>query len=439
MSTLSQSHDDEGLDWLYTQAHEYPLLSADEERDIDASKWQARNALLERILADTCGRRFLAQWASNLLHHPPKLSDFLKQEYYYILRREQVELLKDSANAVLVEKLLKQLKAASLAHQRSAALETLSQLNLPPPLVTGFADVLLDSKEPGEIATALRYWQQFWVTPEGELSESGETRLTKDHREAMQHQIQIYLAARDKLVNHNLRLVFSITGKMRSSTVPFMDRVQSGVLGLLRAAEKYDYRTGHRFSTYAYNWINQSARRMLEDQRAIVRLPAGVNEQVSRLYRERLAYLNSNGEEADVQVLADRLQMEPEAVQRLQQIGNLSVSLDSAASDDPNGPTLGDKLSGWTYSPPTAEAEQQSLNRCLMTSLQDLTPQEQSVIALRWGLNSSQPLSRREMADNLSVSTERIRQLEASALGKLRNDENVAQAFRDYQDDRSHE
>ena len=393
MNTFSQSHDDAGLDWLYAQAREYPLLTAEEERDIDASKWQARDALLELILADACGRRFLAHWTSNLLNHPPKLKAFLKQDYYYILRREHVELLKDSDKAVLMERMLKQLPTAGRARQRHAALETLMQLNLSPLLVTGFADVLLDTKAPGEIATALRYWQQFWVSlPEGEVSKSGKTRLTKDHRDAVHHQIQIYLAARDKLVNHNLRLVFSIAGKMQSSAVPFMDRVQSGVLGLLRAAEKYDYRTGHRFSTYAYNWINQSARRMLEDQRAIVRLPAGVNEQVNRLYRERLAYLNANGEEADVEVLADRLQMEPEAIKRLQQVGNLSVSLDSTVSDDPNGPTLGDKLSGWTYSPPTAEAEQLSLNRCLMTSLKDLTPQEQSVIALRWGLDNSQPL-----------------------------------------------
>jgi RNA polymerase primary sigma factor len=212
-----------------------------------------------------------------------------------------------------------------------------------------------------------------------------------------------------------------------------MDRVQSGMLGLIRAAEKYDYRTGHRFSTYAYNWISQSSRRMLEDQRSLVRLPSDVNEQVNRLYRESLAHLNATGEDASVRVLADRLQIEPDAVARLQQTGNLSVSLDSTFNNDPEGLTLGDTLSGVTYSRPAAEAEQISLNRFLMTSLKTLAPQEQSVITLRWGLDDSPPLSRRELADYLTVSTERIRQLEMSALGKLRNTDGVAEAFSDYQ------
>ncbi|CAA0082043.1 RNA polymerase sigma factor SigA [Halioglobus japonicus] len=437
MNSLSKSHDDQGLDWLFAQAREYPLLTSIEEHDIDARKWQARDAVLESFLADASGRKFFRHWVINLLNNPPNLKEFQKQEYYYLLRREQDELLKDSNKAALLNRLLKQLAKPDSASARSAVLHTLSQLNLTPLLVTGLAEVLLDSKEPAEITTALRYWRQFWDASI-ELN-TCEPRVSEVHREALHHQIRVYLSARDKLVNHNLRLVFSIAGKMQSATVPYSDRVQSGVLGLLRAAEKFDYRTGHRFSTYAYNWISQSARRMLEDQRAIVRLPAGVNEQVNRLYRERLSYLNINGEEAGVQVLADRLQMEPEEVKRLQQIGNLSVSLDSTFNDDPGEQTLGDKLSGWTYSPPAARAEQLSLNRCLMTSLKDLTPQEQRVIALRWGLDNSQPLSRREMADNLSVSTERIRQLEVSALRKLRDDENVAQAFLDYQGDHAHD
>jgi RNA polymerase nonessential primary-like sigma factor len=95
--------------------------------------------------------------------------------------------------------------------------------------------------------------------------------------------------------------------------------------------------------------------------------------------------------------------------------------------------TLGDTLSDVTYSRPAAKAEQISLNRFLMTSLKALAPQEQSVITLRWGLDDSPPLSRRELADYLTVSTERIRQLEMSALGKLRSTDGVAEAFSDYQ------
>jgi RNA polymerase sigma factor (sigma-70 family) len=439
MNQLSRSYDAEGLERLFAQAREYPLLTASEERAIDKRKWQARDALLELFLNDARGHRFLQNWVSNLLNNPPNLKVFLEQEHYYLLRREQSELLKDTDKAAQLKTLRKQLGKPNKTGQHSDLLETLAQLNLPPLLVAGFADVLLDSSEAGEISTALRYWQQFWPEStdleslELELSGKNAPPLAEVLRQALRYQIQAYFTAREQLVNHNLRLVFSIAGKLQSTTVPYLDRVQSGVLGLIRAAEKYDHRTGHRFSTYAYNWINQSARRMLEECRAIVRLPAGINEQVNRLYRERLSHLNVTGEEASVKVLADRLQIKPEAVTRLQQIGNLSVSLDSTANDDSDGLTLGDKLSDGSDSQPAARAEQLSLNRCLMNSLKVLTLQEQSVIALRWGLDKSPPLSRREMADHLGVSTERIRQLEVSALGKLRDDDDVAEAFQDYQ------
>jgi RNA polymerase sigma factor (sigma-70 family) len=437
MNQLAKSYDDEGLEWLFAQAREYPLLPASEERAIDQSKWQARDALLEIFLDDVRAHNLLKQWVSNLLNNPPNLKVFQEKEHYYILRREQAELLKDTENAAHLKTLCKQLGKSDPDQHRSHALETLTQLNLSPLLLTGLADVLLDSSKPGEVATALRYWQQFWPEPDAlNANATDQAPVAKVHRQAMSHQLQVYLAAREQLVNHNLRLVFSIAGKLHSTTVPYLDRVQSGVLGLIRAAEKYDYRTGYRFSTYAYNWINQSTRRMLEEQRAIVRLPSDVNEQVNRLYRERLSHLNASGQEASTEMLAERLQIKPEAVTRLQQIGNLSVSLDSTVNDDPDGMTLGDKLSGRTYSPPEAKAEQLSLNRCLMTSLKDLSPQEQSVIALRWGLDNSPPLSRREISAHLSVSAERIRQLENSALGKLRDDKDVAEAFRDYQGDR---
>jgi len=438
MNQLSESHNDESREWLLDHAKEYPLLSAEEERAIDELKWRARDGLLECMLAEESSQRFLQQWVHNLLDNPPSLKVFVEKEHYYLLRREQADLLSDSAKAALLKAARKQLGKPVSDRERSKLLKKLMRLNLSPLLVAGLVDIVLDSSDTGETAGALRYWQQFWhELPELEVPPEDQPVLSAAHREAMRRHLKAYLSAREQLVNHNLRLVLSIAGKMPSATVPFLDRVQSGVLGLIRAAEKYDYRTGHRFSTYAYNWISQAARRMLEEQRAIVRLPSDVNDQVNRLYRERLAHLNANGKEASVQQLADRLQVKPEVVTRLQQVGNLSVSLDSTFNDDPDGLTLGDTLSGWTYSPPTARAEQLSLNRLLMNSLKGLAPQEKSVIALRWGLDDSPPLSRREMADHLGISAERVRQVETSALKKLRDDEDMAEAFWDYQDYRA--
>ncbi|MDG2046410.1 MAG: sigma-70 family RNA polymerase sigma factor [Halioglobus sp.] len=433
MNQISKTSGPEDLEWLYAHSRNYPLLSAEQERNIDEGKWQTRDVLLETLLADARGRLFLAQWVENLLYNPPNLKVFLDKEHYYVLRREQSDLVKDAEKLKLLKRLHKLLGKTHKLAGKDDSPRILAQLELSPLLVAGFADIQLSSSDSGEIVAALRYWRKFWTESNTEEVSAKELPVCNESRQVIRRQLKAFFNAREQLVNHNLRLVFAIAGKMKSTAVPYMDRVQSGMLGLIRAAEKYDSRTGHRFSTYAYNWINQSSRRMLEDQRSIVRLPSDVNEQVNRLYRESLAHLNATGEDPSINLLADRLQIEPDAVARLQQTGNLSISLDSPFSSDPDGLTLGDTLSDMTYSPPAAKAEQASLNSFLISSLKGLAPQERSVVTLRWGLDDSPPLSRRELADYLTVSTERIRQLEMSALGKLRNTDGVAEAFSDYQ------
>ena len=425
---LSTTHDEGATEWLFNKAREYPLLTASEEHDIDASKWQARDALLALFAADENCRRYLTLWSDNLLNNPPGLDTFVEREHYYLLRREQADLAKSKDKRALLKALHTQLGKRGKASDKRVD-QLIAQLNISPLLVAGFADVVTNARAPGEMAAALLYWHRFWPQP----PRAEDTQAAPAQRKLIRQHLRSYYQAREALVNHNLRLVFSIAGKMQSQTVSFPDRVQSGVLGLIRAAEKYDHRTGYRFSTYAYNWINQTARRMLEEQRAIVRFPSDVNDQITRLYRERMTHFNATGEEPSVSVLAQRLDIKPEAVMKLQQIGNLSLSLDSTADGETDGLTLADKLPGWTYSPPSADAEQQSLNRCLKRSLKVLTPQEQSVVTLRWGLAQTAPLSRKEMADHLQVSSERIRQLELSALAKLRDDREVEQAYQDYE------
>ena len=314
MNQISKASDSEGLEWLYAHSRNYPLLSAEEERDIDKGKWQTRDALLEALLFDVRGRLFLKQWVGNLLENPPSLKVFLEKEHYYVLRREQSELLKDADKLMGLKSLHKSLCNAQKLAVKDDSQKILAELELSPLLVAGFADIQLGGSDSGEIAMALRYWQKFWCKEPTEALSADDLPICDDNRQVLRRQSKAFFDAREQLVNHNLRLVFAIAGKMKSTTVPYMDRVQSGMLGLIRAAEKYDYRTGHRFSTYAYNWINQSSRRMLEDQRSIVRLPSDVNEQVNRLYRESLAHLNATGEDPSINLLADRLQIEPDAV-----------------------------------------------------------------------------------------------------------------------------
>lgn len=258
--------------------------------------------------------------------------------------------------------------------------------------------------------------------------------ISPEARSAIRGHLCDYYAAREKLVNHNLRLVFSIAGRSVNRGVTYRDLIQNGVIGLIRAAEKFQSKKGFRFSTYAYSWINQAMQRAIEDLGAIVRYPSGINEQVSRMYRERMRYFSSNGEEPNSAVLAKLLKISPQALHSLQQVGNFSLSMDASATADDKGPPLVETFAGGPFAPTSDDAEQESLNHCLMQRIKVLAPLEQGVVISRWGLNRELPLTRGEIAAQMQVSTEWVRQLEASALAKLRKDAEVVEAFRDLQE-----
>ncbi|QFU76776.1 sigma-70 family RNA polymerase sigma factor [Halioglobus maricola] len=428
VNSAKRTQDDSGVEWLFEKARDYPLLSAVEEREIDARKWESRDELLKLLLAESAGRSYLRLWTSNILDNPPSLESIADRSNYYLLRREQGELRTSKVGKEQLKKLHIAFEKAGDELANRELGNTLKDLELSPPLVAGFAQLAVNTEPACEMAQALRDWQASWLET---VEFSTISKLSGD--DDLRRWLREYFSSRESLVNHNLRLVFSIAKRLATATVAFPDLVQSGIVGLIRASEKYDYRSEHRFSTYAYNWISQAARRFLEEQRAVVRMPANVAASVNRLYRERLSYISINGREPSVQYLADKLGTEPETVREWRSMGNLSVSLDQPSDNDPAGLTMGEKMSGWTYPAPALQAEQKSLHRCLMSSLYVLTKQEQKVITLRWGLSDMPALSRREIAAQFDVSTERIRQIESSALDKLRKDKVVKQAYRDYE------
>lgn len=426
MTGNAKDTDDAALELLFADARKYPLLTAEEEKTIDGNKWLALAHLTRLLVADRHCRDYLCQWVHNTLENPPNLEVFSVREHYYLLRREHVGLLEGGEQrAALIR--FKDRIAASITPRLDT--KAIAELQLPAGLISGLAEILLANGPPRGVAAALDYWHSFWDSDPGLTPSSIDAKTRATIGEQLSH----YYSFREKLISHNLRLVFAIAGRHTGRDVPYRDLIQSGVIGLMRAAEKFEHHKGYRFSTYAYNWITQAVRHTAEDLRGIVRYPAGVNEKIARMHRERLALYNANGAEPDLPTLARRLKMKPEALRDLTQVGNLSVSLDAPLyGETEEGPDLGETLDGGPFGATPDDAEQESLNRCLMQRLKILEPSEQRVVIRRWGLDQSQPLTRAEIAQQMAVSTEWVRQLEVSALAKLAVDEDVSDAYRNH-------
>lgn len=427
MGELAKDNDRAALDLLFTGVRRYPLLTAQDEQAADLKKWLALEMMQQLFVVDEYCRHYLGAWATATLDNPPTLDDCEIREHYYLLRREQVGLLKGGAQRPA---LIRFCKCIAGPANKKRDLKSIAALQLPAGLVVGLAENLVGDGTPRGVAAALLYWyEQLPAIADAKTERPGAATV-----DALRQYLAAYYAAREQLVNHNLRLVLSIAGRSAGRGVPYRDLIQNGVVGLIRAAEKFEQHKGYRFSTYAYNWINQAVQGTIEEQRGIVRYPAGVNEKISRMHRARLNLTNTTGNKPDVQTLAQSLDMDPDALRQLQQVGNLSVSLDATPDGGTDGPTLGETLTGGPFASTSGAAEQSSLNHCLMQSIHILEPSEQRVVIQRWGLDRGAPRTRAEIAVQMDVSTEWVRQLEVSALAKLRNDAGIVEAYRDHQE-----
>jgi RNA polymerase primary sigma factor len=273
------------------------------------------------------------------------------------------------------------------------------------PLLTAEEEVMLAKRmEAGRLA-------------QDELSGNG---LNRDDRFELRKTVVDGLAAREHLIRANSRLVISVAKKYIGRGVPFLDLIQEGNIGLIRAANKFNYRLGHKFSTYATWWIRQAVTRAIADQSRTIRVPVHMGDQINKLLRTAHRLTQELGRDPTSEELANALEIPTRKAEEMLRVARRPLSLEMP-TDDEGESELGDFIEDEDSLAPDDEVTSSMLRELLQHILQDLPPREVRILQLRYGLVDGETYTLEEVGKKLGVTRERVRQIEAQALSRLRH------------------